>query len=314
MLAETNQKLKVINQEDLPGIVKNFGAMLSDEDRRVYFAIARDHYSFSGSIVDLGVYMGGTTAALMAGALNNPQYHAHKAPGTLVHAYDLFKLDWTGVEGANWYWPGNNYKEGDPILDIFKANLKPFVNSIAIHEGDIKNAEYRDDRHIEILGVDICKARDLTDAVIRIFFPRLEVGSFVIHQDYIHAWLPHIHVAMGFFADHFESVHECTDGETVVFRLTKPITRSDTERFSSECSDAPSQRWIQYFDEAMTRHIEPRTTVRLLPARALLIAEVHGVRAAETFAETVRDSLDDHGRKMLDEVLSYRRRVESETA
>jgi hypothetical protein len=272
---------------ELPPFLREYPAMLDEDDKQLYFETARDDYTFSGSIVDLGVFLGGTTACLLLGALANMRL-PHRLPDPLVHVYDRFIADHGALPGLNWQQPAHKFhKEGDCFFDRFRAQLSGLFVFTNTHRGDIAEAVYSDDRHIEVLGVDICKARHLTDAVVRQFFIRLAPGSHVLHQDYIHEWLPHIMTAMGYFDDRFELIDECRTGCTVRYRMLKPITQADLAEFSETCLRSKKD-WLPLFDLSVSRLKLPASRERMAPARTLLLAETQGISAAKEYAESAR--------------------------
>ncbi len=290
----------------VPGFVANYLAMLTEDDRAAYYHVARDAFTFSGTVFDLGTYAGGTTAALTLGILANRNFRTEICSLPVVHARDLFKADAAAPKGLNWVYPHRNFKMGDDFLDVFVERLKPVMHMIDVKQGDIRKEKYTLDRPIEILGLDLCKTRDITDYVVREFFPHLMVGAHVLHQDYLHAWLPHIHVSMGYFADKFRVVHECYEGGTVIFELTSPITPDDVDQFSRDCSDPANRHlWIEMFDRSIASLHSERSKMRCVPARVLLVGEVEGLKSSKTYFKSVKESLDDERLAEAKSVLAY---------
>lgn len=288
----------------LPGFLANYLAMLTEDDRAAYYHVARDAYTFKGTVLDLGTFAGGTTAALAYGILNNERYRSEIQRLPLIHARDLYKADHAAILGLNWAYPDRHFKEGDDFLDVFVSRLGPLMSLIDVKQGDIMHENYLNEPPIEVLGLDLCKTRDINDHVVRTFFPHLMPGAHVLHQDFLHAWLPHIHVSMGYFADRFRVVHECHDGGTVVFEATAPIRLDEIDAFSAACSHDKS-RWVELFDRCLSQLKTERSRMRCAPARALIIGEALGLKAAKKYADQVRGSLDEERTKELDQVISY---------
>src|SRR5262249_5176996 len=94
-------------------------AMLGEEDRQIYYEATRNTYAFRGSIVDLGTYVGGSTAALVLGLINNTGFHGARPLQARVHAYDLFQCDHVGAPMLNTECGSERYRVGDDILPIF---------------------------------------------------------------------------------------------------------------------------------------------------------------------------------------------------
>src|SRR5919198_1732463 len=63
--------------------------MLSKAERRLLYSLARDYAGEDAAIVDAGCFLGGSTAALLAGVRDR------KEPwrGPPVESYDLFRVD-----------------------------------------------------------------------------------------------------------------------------------------------------------------------------------------------------------------------------
>ena len=161
---------------------------------------------------------------------------------------------------------------------------------IEAHPGDVTLGSYTDPRPIEILSVDICKSRETTDIVFREFFPRLEAGSLVLQQDYIHPWNPWLLTAIGYFADHFEVVYE--GAPTVVHRVLEPIHHGQLAEFTQTCMHS-KDRWLELLDRSLAQLETDRARLLLLPARTLLLAEVEGLDRARAFMADANETLAD---------------------
>jgi glycosyltransferase involved in cell wall biosynthesis/SAM-dependent methyltransferase len=212
-----------------PDTVKKIPAMLTEADRAAYFYFAK-HASMCGAIIDAGCFVGGTTTALIEGLKQNPLFDPWRHS---VYVYDLFKIDAPYIMR----WLRNIYGEAlvpDTMTDFrcfFEKNMKSYSNNIRLHPGDIIEIGYPHKQPIEVLGLDCCKALEVTDSVIRDFFPYLVPHeSVVIHQDYIHEWHPYIHVSMELLQEYFEPLVEFNGGGSYVWRCIKRITPACIER------------------------------------------------------------------------------------
>ena len=72
----------------LPPDATGIPTMLSKLERRLLYSLARD-YAGEGAIVDAGSFLGGSTAALLAGVRDRPE----RWSGPPVASYDLFQVD-----------------------------------------------------------------------------------------------------------------------------------------------------------------------------------------------------------------------------
>ena len=50
--------------ECLPSYVRYHPGLLSLDDRRLYYALLKEHYQFAGSIVDLGAFLGSSAVSM----------------------------------------------------------------------------------------------------------------------------------------------------------------------------------------------------------------------------------------------------------
>jgi hypothetical protein len=307
-IPERDVPFELIHERDVPNVVLSYIApgMLNIDDRQIYYQVARDLYAFQGSIVDLGTFLGGTTCALVCGLINNERLSPTNMSQAIVHGYDLFEYNFATREAlVSLLKDDDRLYEGESYYSEFKRLMGPFMSFVRSHIGDICNATYDDERPIEVLGVDICKSRETTNAVFCRFFPRLKQGGYVLHQDFLHTWHPQICVAMGYFADHFQVVHELDIGQTVLFRVTKPIMREQMREFSDVLMRA-KENWLPLFDLGISQIRKPRSLSWLKTARTLCIAEAEGANSAKAYAQSVRSSLTDSLIcSYLDQVLDY---------
>jgi hypothetical protein len=289
----------------LPNFVAKYPAMLSDDDRRMYYCAARDHFRFKGAIVDLGAFLGGTTASLIAGALANPDFSPSTAP--FIHVFDLFEAHWSMRAILDWEYGPSRVPDGSNIFSLYARRLRAFLPFLKINKGDVTEATWPKDHVIEVLGIDLCNSREITNSVVKTFFPRLQPGSIVLQQDYIHPWLPHIHTAMGYFADRFRVICECEVDAATVFEMVEPISDDEMDGFAAVCAHSQKE-WLGLFDRAISQLTERRRDL-LIPARTLLIAETFGMRPAQAYADHCRSRLDDENAGYLRDVLRYATKI-----
>ncbi len=195
------------------------GTMLTEAERKLLYFLADRYFTDAGHIIDAGCFVGGSTSALGLG-LRAWRERAGRAPAHRIHAYDLFRA-------AEWMYEKHlprTVAAGASLLPEFERITAPVRDLIDVHEGDI-TALPRPAGPIEILFVDVAKTPDLSDYVVREFFPALIPGrSIVVQQDYLYdfdsaAWL---HVTMEHYADYFRIVTD-TGVNSVVFLYEKAI-------------------------------------------------------------------------------------------
>jgi hypothetical protein len=179
-------------------------SMICDDEVRFLHYLTSHHYTAAGSVVDMGPLAGGSTYAMAAGMRRGR-----------IHSYDL----WTYFEGFDAYF-GHMPLSAD-LLPAFKRNTSEFAHLIVPHQGNILEQRWSAGP-IEIMFIDAAKTPALMFHIVNEFFPNLRRGAYVIHQDFVSAEDPWIHVAMGLLAPHFE-VMDSPDGGSVCFRVIEPI-------------------------------------------------------------------------------------------
>ena len=161
--------------------------MLSKAERRLLYSLARDYATGEGAIVDAGCFLGGSTAALLAGVRDR----ADPWRGPALESYDLFRVEAFTVE--KFFAEDPSVRVGDSFRPRFDANVSRFEIPHVVHEGDITEIGWTGGP-IEILFLDVLKSWEINDAVLRDFFPSLVPGrSVIVHQDYgwgEHPWIP----------------------------------------------------------------------------------------------------------------------------
>ncbi|MCR9244309.1 MAG: hypothetical protein NXI31_04705 [bacterium] len=279
--------------------------MLGQHEAALFYHLARSYWRGEGTIVDAGSFLGKSARCFAAGVRANPKL----GPTTRIHCFDDFRChDLLTVnlvrEGF-----GDEIAIGDSTQTYFDRQVAGDAELLEVHAGDFHDAEWQNGP-IEILMVDIAKSPSLGSRVVEQFFPHLTVGrSLVVHQDYHHVWLPHIHVAMEYLADSFELVVPRAD-DTAAFRLVAELDPDRMRRIIA--NDFIADERVELMGRAIDRlPTDKRFVVQL--ARLNLLAELerfddmrHGladVRAVQpsqlspneaTALRTIEDILDMH--------------------
>jgi hypothetical protein len=84
-------------------------------------------------------------------------------------------------------------KDGASFLSFFHAYTAPLADSIEVVDADLEHYEWSGER-IDVLMVDAAKSWPVLDQIVRQFFPSLDDGAIVIHQDYKHWFCFWLHV------------------------------------------------------------------------------------------------------------------------
>lgn len=194
--------------------------MLNDSEIKLLYWLAKDIFTGSGTLVELGSWLGGSTAAFAQGLANNKKNITKN-----IFSYDNFV--WTA-----WY---NRYNlniaksVGDSFIDIYLQNINQWKEIINVRHGDVCKLGWHGDP-IEILFVDIMKSLETAKSVAHSFFPHLIPGkSLVIHQDFKHFHEFWIHTMTFRLREHLVPVLNIHNAPTIVFKCIKKITSENIE-------------------------------------------------------------------------------------
>ncbi len=188
--------------------------MLSRMERRLYLWLAEHWAEDAGAIIDLGSFVGGSTACLAQGRARAERQQP-------IHAYDRFRASETLKESMI-YPTGFPRFVGNDILPLSRAMLAPFRPAVKFHKGEIEDQIW-DNGPIEILAIDAAKTAASTDRIAQIFFPHLVPGrSLVVQQDFLHWKVPWVPAQMEWMDRWFTPV-AVVPRDTVVYLCTAAI-------------------------------------------------------------------------------------------
>ncbi len=180
---------------ELPPDAVGIPTMLSKLERKLLYALARDYASDDAAIVDAGCFLGGSTAALLAGVRDRSEPWT----GPPIASYDLFQVEAYTI--PKFFAGDPHIQVGDSFRDRFDANVAKFDVPHLVHEGDIVEIGWSGEP-IDVLFLDVLKTWEVNDAVLRDFFPCLRPGrSVIVHQDYGSGWLPWIPISVELMGD-----------------------------------------------------------------------------------------------------------------
>jgi len=177
-------------------------------------------YQGVGELVDLGCWMGATTISLARGLVNNVSAGAARRP---IHAYDQFVWeDWMSPHVAGTPLE-NKYGPGESFYDRFLELTAPWNHRIQPHPGDLTQENWDGDR-IEFLFIDVMKSWDLTNHLLKTFFPSLMPGrSIIVHQDFAHFYTSWIHLITYLFRDCFEPMFHINNTPSLVLKYCRQL-------------------------------------------------------------------------------------------
>jgi hypothetical protein len=253
----------------LPPDATGIPTMLSKLERRLLYSLARD-YAGEGAIVDAGSFLGGSTAALLAGVRDRPEPWS----GPPVASYDLFQVDEYMV--PKFFADDRSVQLGDSFRPRFDAHVARFGDvPHVVHEGDITKLGWSDGP-IDVLFLDILKSWEINDAVLRDFFPSLVPGrSVIVHQDYGWGDTPWIPVTVELMRESLVLL-DWMEWGTHVFFVAEELP---AKLLGYGVAGLELDRKVQLLEDA-ARRAEGWVLGMLEISRALLIADRDGPDAA----------------------------------
>ncbi len=194
--------------------------MLSEEEQQFYIWATWKWMRSKGAVLDLGAFIGGSTARLALGHKMGQQ------KGT-VHAFDRFTVS-PSIKKHILYAQGVAKFEGNDMLPLAQDFLSPWQDRITYHVGDILETKWEPEP-VELAAVDAAKSDELTDFIADKFLrDMVPEKSLLIHQDFLHWSQPWLCAQMVGFGDAFQPVAYCAP-DTVVYLLRRPLTDQDVE-------------------------------------------------------------------------------------
>jgi hypothetical protein len=269
---------------ELPPDAVGIPTMLSKAERKLLYSLARDYAGGDYAIVDAGCFLGGSTAALLAGIRDRME----PWQGPLVESYDLFRVEAFTV--PKFFRDDPLLRVGDSFRPRFDAHIARFDVPHVVHEGDITQIGWSGGP-IDVLFLDVLKSWEINDAVLRDFFPSLVPGrSVIVHQDYGwggHEWIP---ITVELMRDALVPIDFMEWGSHVFFvesELPVDVLQNgvagldlDTKLGLIEQAEAHADGWVRGMLEV---------------DRALLLEERDGTEAVLAELASIRERHQHHG-------------------
>jgi len=169
--------------EELSEVVRRIPTMLCKETLGYYKWLART-FEGPGDIVELGSWMGSSTACLAEGLSQSPG-REHKT----IHVYDSFVWrEWMKTYTEDPELLAANIREGESFLEYFCRYVEPYRGLIDVHWSALKTAteqsalptlEWRGGQ-IGILVMDFAHDRASNEAMWCVFSPSFLSGSTIV--------------------------------------------------------------------------------------------------------------------------------------
>lgn len=257
-------------------------SMMSKDEIRYLYWLARDIYSGAGEIIDAGCLRGASTVCLAAGLINN---RTVSDKTSRIHSYDIFEYQHHYMAKL---FPERVMQSGDSFLPQFMADISDYHDLVEVHAGDITRSHWSG-KPVEIIFLDLLKSSEINTHVLREYFSCLiPRRSVIVQQDYCHFYCYWIHLTMARLAEYFQMLPS-PQGGTIAFRLLKPIPRELLE--IDYVRDLSRAEKIHLLDAAAATH-RGIDRLHVLTAKITLLAALGNGEDAYALAETVYRSPD----------------------
>lgn len=195
--------------EALDGPVAAVPAMLTPEERRYLIWLTRTQFRGQGAVVDLGPWLGASSAALAEGL-------ARGGKTGRVESIDLFSWSRFYMQA-----PGVDLEDGADFQFLYRQLTKPWSDRTRSTKADLLQHQWTGGP-IEILFVDAAKSWELTAAILKNFGPHLIPGvTRIVFQDFADETTYFLPLVVDSCPDVLREVEAVEDGTTVSF-LVQP--------------------------------------------------------------------------------------------
>lgn len=227
---------------ELPECARAIPAMTTDAERRCYYRLTRQQAA-QGAIVELGAWLGASTAYIAAGLRDAGAPHR-------AQVYDRFV----------WNPKQHDKKAGGRVesqLEAFNANLGPLLEHVDAHAVELKRLEWTGG-DVALLVCDAPKRIPQIAMTLQAFGPSLKPGALMAWQDFAYFPSYDIPAAMIRLGHRVEFVEAVYPGTTAVFRVraqwsARDVTESALaiNRWAPDEVEAAWDAWAARLPEPM---------------------------------------------------------------
>jgi hypothetical protein len=198
-------------------------AMTTDAERELYYRLAFEGAG-KGEIVELGAWMGASTAYIAAGIRDSG--YAVKAK-----VYDKFQSKAGHVRKVAEFYSkkGIDKVPIGPCVEQFRENLGPLFAYVDAYRGQIEDMVWTGG-NISVLITDAPKRVPAISAVMTTLREALQPGAIMAWQDFCHFPSYEIPACLYRLRDHIEFVEAVVPGTTLAFRVTSQWTAEEVSR------------------------------------------------------------------------------------
>lgn len=195
-------------------------AMTTDAERECYYRLAKEGAG-KGAIVELGAWMGASTAYIAAGIRDS-------GAKTKAQVYDKFQSKPGHIRKVKEFYSKRGIDKAPvgPCLYAFQQNLGKLSQYVTAHQGLIENLKWNDEP-IAVLITDAPKRVPQISPVLTAFRKALKPGSIMAWQDFCHFPSYEIPACLYRIREHLEFVEAVVPGTTLVFRVKSQWNRSE---------------------------------------------------------------------------------------
>jgi hypothetical protein len=267
---------------EAPEKVRAVPTMLSAQEQALLYVLARDHAGGEGAIVDAGCFLGGSSAALLAGVRDRTEPWT----GPPVASYDRFRVEEYTLEQFFSDVPG--IRVGDSFRSRYDAYVAGYGVQHEVHEGDIVEIGWAGGP-IDILFLDVLKTWEINDAVLRDFFPHVVPGrTIIVHQDYGWGLAPWLHMTVELMRDSLSWLDSVWCSH--VFLVDRPIPE---HLFTAELRrDLDDQDKLALIDRAIARN-DGGSAEMVTLSKAAMLGELGRVEDAHELVDSVEAGTED---------------------
>jgi hypothetical protein len=186
--------------------------MTTDAERECYYRLTKEA-SGKGEIVELGAWLGASTAYIAAGIRDS-------GVQTKAHVYDKFESKIGHIDKVKAFYEKHGLDKAPtgPCLQSFMDNLGPLIEYVEPHAGQIENMQW-DGRPIALMITDAPKRVPAISSVLTKLRHALQPGAIMAWQDFCHFPSYEIPACLYRLRDHLEFVEAVVPGTTLVFRV-----------------------------------------------------------------------------------------------
>lgn len=268
----------------IPHSALSVPSMISLDEKRMLYGLAKRYYRGAGIIIDAGIFLGASTRCFAEALRANDRLEvATKLKARPIVSFERGTVNPTMPA----FFERNGIKFDIPVggdfLPLVRANIEPVQDLVDFREGDILQDEEPLDYPVELCFLDILKLPDISTCCMKRFFPFLIPGrSIVMQQDYFYDRLPHIKTHQEYLRDHFDYLGEV--GSTALFRCSSAIPQHKLDTLNA----ISKEQQLELADIATERSRDPCRRFLMALSKVRLVAKLHGKPEAARYLETVR--------------------------